>query len=282
MVSYVRPVTELIRARRSWRTYQASRPRPEDAEQIRSFIAGLGRPPFGSRVRIVLAELGHTVGDRVKGTYGVISGARSFLVGAMDQSESRPEDFGYLFESVILCATSLGYATCWVGGTFDRTAFADAVGLAGRETVCAVSPVGVPAKARSTLDRLFAATAGSHTRKPFAELFFMDDFESPMNERSAGSHLAALEMVRLAPSSSNRQPWRVLVKDGAYHFYLRRTPLYSLLFTKVDLQRLDMGIAMFHLEQTLCEQGVQGSWRTAAPSGDVRAGSLQYVASFVP
>ena len=40
----------------------------------------------------------------------------------------------------------------------------------------------------------------------------------------AQRNLDCLEMVRIAPSASNKQPWRV-VRDGpAWHFYCQRTP----------------------------------------------------------
>ena len=32
-----------------------------------------------------------------------------------------------------------------------------------------------------------------------------------------------LEMVRLAPSAVNKQPWRVVATDNAVHFYLKRS-----------------------------------------------------------
>ncbi len=31
-----------------------------------------------------------------------------------------------------------------------------------------------------------------------------------------------LEMVRWAPSAVNKQPWRIVYKDGTYHFYEKK------------------------------------------------------------
>jgi nitroreductase len=254
----------------------------EHADSIRAFIDEAGAAPFGSRVRIVLAEGMEAASGGVRGTYGVVRGAGAFLVGALDTGGGRCEDFGYLFEAVILGVTSLGYGTCWLGGTFSRGIFAEAVRLGPDEIIPAVSPVGVPAGRRSAVDRLIAAAAGSSSRMPFSRLFFRDGFDSPMNERHAGPYATALEMVRLAPSSSNRQPWRVLMRDGAFHFYLRRTPLYSLLFGAVDLQLVDMGIAMYHFERTCIEEGLAGTWRAGDPRIPGVPHELEHVVSFVP
>jgi hypothetical protein len=80
----------------------------------------------------------------------------------------------------------------------------------------------------------------------------------------------ALEMVRISPSASNRQPWRVVQRGRVWHFYLRRTPGYppgiaKSLFNLADLQRIDMGIAMSHFALPLLESGVSGSWTNADP-----------------
>jgi hypothetical protein len=58
----------------------------------------------------------------------------------------------------------------------------------------------------------------------------------------------------MAPSATNKQPWRIVRDGAAWHFYLRRTKGYgkgSALFTVLriaDLQRVDLGIAIRHFE----------------------------------
>jgi hypothetical protein len=72
-------------------------------------------------------------------------------------------------------------------------------------------------------------------------------------------------MVRLGPSASNRQPWRIIRDGNDWHFYLRRTPGYgernTSLLKLADLQRVDMGIAMCHFELTARELGLSGEWK---------------------
>ena len=63
--------------------------------------------------------------------------------------------------------------------------------------------------------------------------------------------------ARLGPSASNKQPWRVLLKDGALHFYEDKAPGYSDAFA-FDIQRIDMGIAAAHADLALRERGISG------------------------
>jgi len=282
MVSYDKPVTDVIRVRRSWRSYRPDPVGAHDKERMRSFLSGLDCPPFGSAVRIVLADAPGQGPGRVRGTYKVVTGASTFLIGALRPSEGGHEDFGYLFEAAVLAATSLGLGTCWMGGTFSRGFFADMAHLEEGEVIPAVSPVGIAAERRSAIDRIFVRTAGSRFRKPCSELFFTGSFASPWTGADVGAYALPLEMVRLGPSASNRQPWRAVVRDGAVHFYLARTAGYSLLFGEVDLQLIDMGIAMFHFEQTLRERGLAGSWKIADPGISPLPARTEYVVSWVP
>ena len=76
--------------------------------------------------------------------------------------------------------------------------------------------------------------------------------------------------MRLAPSASNRQLWKVVKKDDRFHFYLRRTPGYQdqavLKWTgNADLQRIDIGIAMCHFDLVCNEKGPTGKWLVHDP-----------------
>ena len=94
-------------------------------------------------------------------------------------------------------------------------------------------------------------------RSPWESLFFRDDFSSPLSREEAGDLAFPLDMLRLGPSASNKQPWRVLLKDGALHFYEDKAPGYSDAFV-FDIQRIDMGIAAAHADLALRERGISG------------------------
>jgi hypothetical protein len=281
MISYNKPIADLIRIRRSWRSYREEPVGKDDKESIRAFISGIEKPPFGSEVRFILADAPGQGFGRVRGTYGVVTGASSFLVGVLKPSNKGFEDYGYLYEAAILYITSLGLGTCWMGGTFSRTLFSDMAQPQKGQIIPSISPVGIIADNRSLIDTMFVFTAGSRARKQWASLFFKESFSSPLGEDAAGPFALPLEMVRLGPSASNRQPWRIVMDDKGFHLYLSRTFGYGLLFRDVDLQRIDMGIAMFHFERTALELGLKGSWLIQDPGISPVPSSTEYVVSWV-
>jgi nitroreductase len=95
-------------------------------------------------------------------------------------------------------------------------------------------------------------------------------------------------MVRLGPSASNKQPWRVMKNGDSWHFFLARTRGYGQgRFRRTgraaDMQRLDMGIAMCHFELAARELGLDGRWVTTVPVIDPPAidDLTEYTASWV-
>ena len=168
-------------------------------------------------------------------------------------------------ERAILMATDLGLGTCWLGGTFSKSGFARKIGLAAGELMPAVAAVGYAVDDGFSKDRI-RRMAGSNSRRPPEELFFDGAFGAPLSPAAAGAYAAPLEMVRWAPSASNRQPWRIVRTPAGWHFFLARTKGYgkgTLLFAVLrlaDLQRVDMGIAMCHFELAAREAGLAGGW----------------------
>lgn len=184
------------------------------------------------------------------GSYGKISGSPHLLVFVGDTgSEFADQHVGYCGEAVILEATRLGLATCWVGGFFSAKRVARLICLERGERAYAVSPLGFAPAASSATERTMAGFAGAHKRKCVAELAPTLFDEWPQWA------VAAVETARLAPSAVNRQPWRfrmdggglVVSKDSGFE-----TPKVT--------KRLDIGIAMLHVELATISCGIGGSW----------------------
>jgi hypothetical protein len=190
------------------------------------------------------------------------------------------EDYGFAMERAILAATDLGLGTCWLGGTFTRSSFARAIGAGPDESVPAVTAVGHHTERRGAVEEIVRFGAGSARRKPWAELFFAGSFGTPLERGQAGPFETPLEMTRLAPSASNKQPWRVVVEPGAAHFYVQRDATYARTLATAgipDLQRVDIGIAMCHFELVTRAAGGAGAWSNDAP----RVGALPELTEYV-
>lgn len=270
-----------IRIRVSCRTYDGKLPGEKTKERLRTFFRGNTSGPFGNALRFELIDLTEAEREELKslGTYGVVRGASLFIAGAVRKGPRAMEDYGYGMERNILFATSLGLGTCWLGGTLNRAGFARKIRMEGDELMPAISPVGYPAGTRSLTDRTFRFMAGSDRRKPWQEIFFDGRPGNPLTRENAGVLAEALEAVRLGPSASNRQPWRVVLEGTSCHFFLQRTPGYDKMTGEIKLQDVDMGIAQCHFELAAGELGVRGGWREAKPAFD--AGTLEYVVSRV-
>ncbi|MDD5476337.1 MAG: nitroreductase family protein [Syntrophales bacterium] len=277
-------IIETIHHRKSCRTFDTRPVDPESLDELGRFTESRPRPspPFGSAADFHLLDFGDMESGELKKltTYGVIKGARHFIVGTVKSGPKAMEDFGYCLEEIVLKATMMGLGTCILGGTFKRSGFAEKVNLGEGELLPAVTPVGYPHDKRSMVDRMFRTLAGSDNRKPWKELFFHDHSSRELDYDDAGEYSDCLECVRLAPSASNRQPWRV-IKEGradAFHFYLKRTPGYENAVKDIKLQNIDMGIAMCHFALSAGERGLAGIWDVHDPG--LEAGDLEYIATW--
>ncbi|MEW5785161.1 MAG: nitroreductase family protein [Bacillota bacterium] len=262
---------ETIQKRLSVRAY-ADTPVSEAVQaKLRALFQEYERGPFGIPARFRLLDLSAVNRAELRrlGTYGVIKGARLYILAAVKEGKRAQEDLGYCLEKIILEATAMGLGTCWLGGTFRRGSFAGQMQLDKGELLPAITPVGYPADQTAFDDRQALCRAGLSRRKPWTELFFLIDGKKPLSEAEAGEYRAVLEAVRLAPSASNRQPWRLL-KDqaGLFHLYLKEDRLYNRILGKIRIQNIDMGIAMCHFALAAKQLGLTGRWTpAAAPRG---------------
>lgn len=273
-------IVDVIRQRRSVRTFTAQPPSAGALEALAEYAATI-RGPFQARVRLELLDrVGVATNSRVKlGTYGVIQGATHFIAVAATKGPRSEEQVGYVLEQLVLYATALGLGTCWLGGTFDRSAFGKAINLQAGEYLPVVTPVGIPSATRSPLDALFHGFARSSSRRPWRDLFFNAKL-TPLTETDAGEYATPLEMIRLAPSASNKQPWRVVMEGRRLHLYLARDRIYRRALP-YDIQKIDMGIAMCHLEMSAREGGLSGAWSSAPPTLSGLPAGWEHVISWV-
>ena len=275
-------IIETIKDRKSCRTYSDKPVEPGKISELRQFLASNKETPFGSKVRFLLLDFNELEISELKNltTYGVIKGARQFIVGTVEKQTKAMEDYGYCMEKNILMATSMGLGTCLLGGTFKRSGFAGKINRGDSELLPVISPVGYSSDKRSAVDRVFRFVAASDKRKPWHELFYLHDIDTFLDTENSGSFDTPLECVRMAPSASNKQPWRIIKgKDqNAFHFYLKRTPGYENIVKDIKLQNVDMGIAMCHFELTAKELGLKGDWNVNDPQ--IKSDGMEYVVSW--
>ena len=130
-MGFSKPVVEVIKARYSVRTYQPIAIEGTDRARLAEAAGASQAGPFGNRPRFEVLAASEEDREALKGlgTYGFIKGPAGFLVGASREADHNLEDFGFLMERLILLATDLGLGSCWLGGTFTKSRFADKVNL---------------------------------------------------------------------------------------------------------------------------------------------------------
>jgi hypothetical protein len=279
---YDKPVADLVRKRYSCRSYDGRGLEPGTLEALEKFPLGLALP-FKNQLRFGIIDKEKVRAENMfsTGSYGMIRGVR-FYLSALTAKDARRcwEDIGYALEATVLYATALDLGTCWIGGIFDRKHFGRSLGMGDGEILPAVVAVGRPAEKRSLRDRLVRWSAKGDMRKDPAAVFFSNDWQTPFRYADSPPWATVLENVRLAPSASNKQPWRIIAKDGGFHFFLDRDKAYSAMMPHVDLQRIDLGIAMCHFQLSAQESGLAGEWRSEEPLVDETPANFEYIVSF--
>jgi hypothetical protein len=266
------PVQNIIEQRFSCRSYIDKPIQEIHRKALIKFLDTQCIGPLGTKARFNLIAAGEDDRQSLKGlgTYGFIKNPTGFIIGAVEPGRYNLEDYGYLLEYIVLAATDIGLGTCWLGGSFTKSGFAKKIALQNSEVLPAVIAAGYEANNIGSRE-IIRSQLKMHRRLSMDKLFFDNTLDNPLKIESSNSYASALEMVRLAPSASNKQPWRIVRIGNAWHFYLQRTKGYgkgTLLFgilQLADLQRVDMGIAMCHFELEVQSLGLHGHWFAGDP-----------------
>lgn len=271
------PIVETIKKRCSVRTYQDKELEPDVREMLQSYMDNLENP-FGMQVKKYIIDKKLASEGEKLGTYGVIKGASTFMGISVPDKDLAHVAAGYEFENLILEATALGLGTVWLAATFNREGFASAMGVPKDELFPAISPVGYPAAKRSLTESLMRTAMRSSSRKEWNTLFYLDNFQTPLHKDESGDYAEPLEMLRLAPSDKNTQPWRVLKASNSYHFFV--TYKSGISRGEEIIKRVDAGIALSHFHQTVLELGLKGCFKQTEPENIELPQNTYYITSW--
>ncbi|MBQ9824047.1 MAG: nitroreductase family protein [Solobacterium sp.] len=239
-------LSKALRQRRSVRTFLKKPVDPSLLESLQAYAAE-NQNPFGIEVRFVFldAKEHHLSAP-------VLSNEPFYIAAVVNKVPYGEEAVGYAFEKLMLKAVSEGLGTVWIGGTMKREMFEKAAGIKEGERMPCITPVGYPAKP-ALKEAMMRKGVGADQRRSRDQLFFEGSFTVPLAEQDPVIN-EALEAVRWAPSAVNKQPWRIVRKDGRFHFYKYSEKSY---YSEPvgDMQRIDAGIALCHFMTVLEENG---------------------------
>ncbi len=276
----MKKIQESIKKRKSIRNFTNSALSNTDKSIIEDILVQKTVTPFTNQFMFTLIDKMNFEKSKIKlGTYGFITNARYFIIGSSIKSTNATIDYGYALEKVVLDLEKNNIGTCWLGGSFSRKYFGETIKKEPDEIIPAIIVLGKKPSKISIKSKIMRKVISADKRKKHEELFFTSNFHTPFDISSNTVLAEALEMIRLAPSSENHQPWRILINKNKVHFYLKNNKLISKFAKVVNLQYIDIGIAMSHFELTQKSNNIEGEWKTEEEIKDFE--KFTYITSWV-
>ena len=263
-------IVETIRGRRSVRTFDARPLATEDRAFVERAIRNI-ETPFGVPVEFRLLDAAE---HGLKSP--VIVGAHEYVAAKVGRVPGAELALGFAFETFCLRAAERGLGTVMLAASLSRKSFEEAMEVGPGEVMPVASPMGYPAAKLSLREGMMRKAIKSDERLPFSRVFFSGSFGTPLSPSDAGRFKEPLEMLRLAPSATNKQPWRAVVDGNTVHFFEEHSLKESALG---DIQKVDMGIALSHFLLTAQERGLEGRFVTRDPEAAAPKGT-EYITSF--
>jgi len=245
-----------IQQRRSCRTYTDESLRPSDHQELQQFIDNNKTGINGESIDFTIIEKNETEVP-MKIPYGLITGNKTYILGKTRTTPIARTNYGYVLEKIVLKATEMKLGTCWVG-LFDREYFND-IQVESNLDIPSILVIGYAKEKIPLKEKLIRKAVNADKRKPWETLFFNYETEESLDSESVQPYIEALQMMRLAPSSGNTQPWRVFFSSTTNEFHLYKRPTNKSYEAK-GMHDIDMGIAMSHFELVSAKNGLKGSW----------------------
>lgn len=266
-------IIENIKKRISTRTFNQVALKTADKKNLESFINENNKGLENEVVNFQIIEK-HDVDKQMKLDYGMIKGHNSYILGTSKTSLASRVNYGYLMEKVVLKATEMKMSTCWIG-VFDSTYFNEVFLEDGFE-IPSIVIVGYSNDKPTYQDKFLRFSINASKRNSWDKLFFDYILKMPLNPEDVKKYSDSLEMVRLAPSSGNTQPWRVYFNDttNEFHFFKK---IISKRYELRGVHDIDMGIVMSHFELTSLQNGLSGSWLKYEQENINSIDDLQYI-----
>ena len=161
-------VKDLIRRRKSVRTFNGATLRKEDRQKLEQYLETLDNP-FDVPVEFRFLDA-----KEYELSSPVIVGTDLYIAAKVSRVPQSEISYGYCFEKFCLYAETIGIGTVMLAATISRKAFEKAMEVRDTEVMPAASPVGYPAEKRSVRETLMRKGLKADERLPFGELFLKD------------------------------------------------------------------------------------------------------------
>ncbi|NOH92947.1 nitroreductase [Vibrio sp. AIC-3] len=202
---------DLMRSRQSCRSFQSRNLTSEHHAELLKFVQ------FHTRENQLLGQKTIRL-EYIKAPLTVwpVVGAHEFLVAIAPKEYNRLSviDVGRSLQKVVIEATRMGIATCWIGPGADNKSIVQHLGNKidpTKDHVICVCAIGYESMYKPLFIRLFNRL--TRKRLPLSELFFSDLlFNKPLDTQTNpfGAYGRCYEVCQWAPSSYNGQTTRCI------------------------------------------------------------------------
>lgn len=268
---------EIIKQRYSCRSFMPALLDNLVKQEINSFIVDNNTGLWGEKLELQIIEKQPASKRPMRLDYGVITNHNTYIAGVTRNDFLSRMSYGYVVEKVVLKVTSLGLSSCWIG-YFDPDYFQELKISSGLE-IPSIVIIGYSAK-QSFGNRIIRMSVNASKRKNWEDLFYYNRFDNPLPKSNAHGYEQSLEMLRLAPSSGNTQPWRVIMDEtnNRFNFYKK---IISKKYEARGLHDVDLGIAAAHFELISELNGLNGHWKRLDDKEIPDIKDLNYMISWV-
>jgi len=270
-------LSDIIKQRYSCRSFDSSKLNNLIKRELQSYISSNNIGLLGEKIDLKIVEKDPSKSHLMKLTYGLIKNHNTYIIGQVEKGCQNRMSYGYVLEKAIIKATALGLKSCWIG-YFDRTHFPEFL-VDEKTEIPSLAIIGTSDK-ESIGNRIVRFSINANKRYDWNKLFFENDFITPLTKAKVIDYEESLEMLRLAPSSGNTQPWRVVL-DGEnknFHFYKK---VISQNYETKGLHDVDIGIALAHFELVSKFNRRTGFWQKIENRNINNKTDLQYMISWV-
>jgi nitroreductase len=266
-------IIEAIRKRKSCRSFNSVTINPDNKKILENFIFENRTLLNGEVINLFIIDKKNE-DKKMKLDYGAIKGHQTYILGTSLSTKYSKINYGYLMEKVVLKATEMGISTCWIG-YFDKTYFSG-INIESLHEIPGILIIGYPDEKPSFADKLVRFSINASKRHSWDKLFFKSNSNSPLTPADLNGYADSVEMVRLAPSSGNTQPWRVYYDEELkeFHFYKKTI---NKKYEEVGMHYIDLGIAMAHFELTSIQNRLSGSWKMVSEDKIKQVEDLEYI-----
>lgn len=136
--------------------------------------------------------------------FGIVKSPH-YMLFTSEKNEESYENIGFIGEQIVLKLTELGIGTCWIGMPLKQKEIVKMFDLKDNTFPIILIAFGYPSEEIKPVNE--------RKRKKMHEIF-----SGKMHKK----YKSIAQALQAAPSAMNKQPWKVIIKNDEWHYYIKK------------------------------------------------------------